>query len=117
MDPISILMSALALAGPALKPVAEQAITDGYAGLKALIVRKFGGKDPELAQVLDQTEKRPEVYKPAAEALLKQVGADRDQEIVDTATELLKRAEAAQPGVSGGLVGQINAQGGDRKSV
>ena len=112
MDPISILLSALSLAGTALKPITDQAIKDGYVGLKELIIRKFGGKEPELTHVLDQNEKRPDVYKPAAEATLKQVGADQDQEILDKATELLKRAEAAQPGVTGGLVGQINAAGG-----
>jgi hypothetical protein len=112
MDPLTILLSALSVASAALGPVADQAIKDGYAGLKELIIRKFGGKKPELAQVLDQHEKRPDVYNPAAEAALKQVGADQDQEILDKATELLKRAEAAQPGVTGGLVGQINAAGG-----
>ena len=112
MDPLTVILSALSLAGTVLKPVADQAIKDGYVGLKELIIRKFGGKEPELTQVLDQNEKRPDVYKPAAEAALKQVGADQDQEILDKATDLLKRAEAAQPGVTGGLVGQINAAGG-----
>jgi hypothetical protein len=112
MDPLTIVLSALSLAGTALKPVADQAIKDGYVGLKALIIRKFGGKEPELKQVLDRHETRPEVYKPAAEAALKQVGADQDQEVLDKATELLKRAEAVQPGVTEGLVGQINAAGG-----
>jgi hypothetical protein len=112
MDPIAVLMSALSLAGTALKPIADQAIRDGYAGLKALIIRRFGGLEPELAEVLDKHERRPDVYVPALEATLKQVGADQDQQILDEATELVKRAEAAQPGVTGGLVGQINAAGG-----
>jgi hypothetical protein len=112
VDPVSVLLSALALAGTALKPVADEAVKDGYAGLKAVILRKFGGKEPELAQVLEQHEKRPELYKPTAEAVLRQVGAADDQELVDKATALLEAAEAAQPGVTQGLVGQINAAGG-----
>jgi hypothetical protein len=112
MDPLTVLLSALSLAGTALKPVADQAIKDGYFALKGLIIRKFGSKEPELTQVLDKNEKRPDVYKPAVKATLKQVGADQDQEILDKATELLKRAEATRPGITGGLVGQINAAGG-----
>ena len=112
MDPLTVILSALALAGTALKPVVDQAIKDGYAGLKELIIRKFGGKEPQLAQVLEQHSARPDLYKPATEAVLRGVGADQDQELVDRATELLKQAEASQPGVSGGLVGQINAAGG-----
>ena len=42
MDPMSVLLSALALAGPALKPLADQAVKDAYAGLKSLLVRRFG---------------------------------------------------------------------------
>jgi hypothetical protein len=112
MDPLTVIISALSLAGTALQPITDQAIKDGYAGLKALLIRKFGGAEPELAPVLDQHERRPDVYTPAAENLLRAVGADRDQEVVDAATALLKHAEQTQPGISGGLVGQINAQGG-----
>jgi hypothetical protein len=112
MDPVTVVISALSLAGTALKPVADQAIKDGYAGLKALILRKFGGKEPELAQVIEQHEKRPELYAPTAEKALRNAGAGEDQELVDKATELLKSAEAAQPGITQGLVGQINAAGG-----
>jgi hypothetical protein len=43
MDPITNVLSALSSAG---KPVADHVITDGYAGLKALIVRRFGSSHP-----------------------------------------------------------------------
>src|ERR1700752_5081277 len=112
MDPLTLLLSALSLAGTALKPVADQAIKDGYVGLKEFLIRKFGDKEPERTEVLDKNEKRPDLYKTTAEAVLKQVGADQDQEILDKATELLKLAEGSQPGITGGLVGQINAAGG-----
>jgi len=112
MDPITVLLSALSLAGTALKPLVDEAVKDGYNGLKELIIRKFAGKEPQLPQVLEQHEKHPELYKPTVETVLRQVEADQDQELMDKATDLLKRAEAAHPGVTGGLVGQINAAGG-----
>jgi hypothetical protein len=109
MDPITIVLSALSIAGGA---VGDQVIKDGYAAFKALIVRKFSASQPKIAERIDDYAADADTWeKPMANAL-RSAGADRDQEIIDMATELLKQAEAKSPGVSGGLVGQINAQGG-----
>lgn len=109
MDPISVILSALATAGG---NVAGQAVSDAYAGLKRLILTRFGAADPQLEQRLDQYVADQETNeRPAADAL-QEVGADRDQEVVDLAVEVMRQAEAAQPGISGGVVGKIDAAGG-----
>jgi hypothetical protein len=42
MDPITIIVTALAAGAAAgLKPTAEQAIKDAYAGIKVLMLRKY----------------------------------------------------------------------------
>jgi hypothetical protein len=112
MDPMAVLLSALAVVGTATQPLADRAIADGYAGLKALIISKFGAKDPNLETTLTQYAQKPEVWKAPAKDTLETTGVAQDQDVIDRATELLKTAEASQPGVTGGLVGQINAQGG-----
>jgi hypothetical protein len=112
MDPSTVLLSALSLASTALSPVADQAVKDGYVGLKALILRKLRANAPEFEATLAKYEEKREVWKEPVKEALREAGVDQDQEVVDQATELLKRAEAARPGATGGLVGQINAQGG-----
>src|SRR5215213_498063 len=102
MDPTTVLLSALSLAGTAAQPIADKVIADGYAGLKALIVARFGAKDPSLETTLTQYAQKPEVWKEPAKDTLETTGAPRDQEVIDRATELLSRAEASQPGVTGG---------------
>jgi hypothetical protein len=112
MDPNAVLLSALSIAGTALGSVADEAIQDGYRGLRALLLRKFGANSPRLEEKLDEYIEDPETYDKPTAKLLSQVGADRDQEVLDLATDLLRRSEQAQPGISGGLVGQIDARGG-----
>jgi hypothetical protein len=112
MDPMSVLLPALSLAGSALNPIADEAIRDGYRGLRALLIRKFGDSHPRLEEKLDEYADDPETYAKPTAKLLSQIGADQDQEVVDCATDLLRAGEKVQPGVSGGLVGQIDARGG-----
>ena len=109
---MTVLLAALSLAGAALQPVSDQAVKDGYAGLKALIVRKFGATHAGLEPVLAEYAQDPETYEKPATRLLREAGVDRDQEVLDRAAELLETAEGAQPGITGGLVGQLDAQGG-----
>jgi hypothetical protein len=104
MDPVTVILSALAVAGA---KVGDQVIKDGYAALKALIVRKFGPSEPKLEERIDDYVADQETFeKPAAKAL-RDSGAVEDQDIVDHAAALLRAAEAAQPGVTTGLVNQI----------
>ena len=91
MEPISLIIAALvAGAAAAAKDTAGTAVKDAYEGLKTLIKRKFEG-DP-LGKGLVDAE--PEKIKKGEELLkdsIKNAGADKDEEIVKAAQELLKQ--------------------------
>lgn len=116
MDPVTLILSALA-AGAA--KAAGDAAPDAYKALKELIKRKFASK-PQAEMILEEHEKDPETYEAPLKKKLVEADADKDEEIIKKAQELLKLAnpqEAAQGKYNikaeqiKGIVGDIS--GGD----
>jgi hypothetical protein len=92
MDPVTILMSALTAVD----------------GLKALIVRKFGGSNPKLAERIDDYVQDTETFAKPAEKALRESGAALDNEVIARLMELVKQANSFKA-VPAGLIGQLNA--------
>ena len=95
MDPLTVIISALtAGAAAAAKDVVAQVIKDGYAGLKALVVRRFGQKG-DVEAALEGVEKKPDSQ--ARQGVLKEelekAGAAQDAEVVRQAQALLALLE------------------------
>lgn len=114
MDPVQVIVVALSLGAEAgVKSTVEAAVKQAYAGLKALVLRKFG-KQGDTAKALEMVAKKPTSLqrRKKLHEELTTVGAGKDQEVIDGATGLLKLLERKSPGVTSGLVGQINAAGG-----
>jgi hypothetical protein len=95
MDPISLIIAALAAGAIAgVKDTAGQAVSDAYAGLKALIRRRFAGnREAEVA--LDQSQRQPEADQPQLAQHLQAAGAAGDEELIRAAQEVLKQADPA----------------------
>ena len=91
MEPVSMIVAAVvAGAVTATKDVAAQAVRDGYAGLKALIVRKFG-EDSDVVDAVNGVEKKPD-SKGRQETLkeeLEAAQAGQDPEVVGQAQAVL----------------------------
>ena len=94
MEPISAIVTALALgAAGALKDVAGQGIKDAYAGLKALIQRKY-------AQVpLAQLEAKPDskARRDVVEEELTAAGAVHDEELLQQVKAMLDAVQQQAP--------------------
>lgn len=86
MDPIGIIVSALASGAAAgLKPTAENAIKDAYAGLKGMIQRKYGRIDLQPIENKPESQsKRESIAEDLSDA-----GAGGDQELLDLAKVLI----------------------------
>jgi len=119
MDPITLIVTALA-AGAALgiKDTASAAVTDSYAGLKALVQRRLSGR-PDAELMLARHEQAPETWRAPLMAELTEVGADCDRDLIAAAQALLNMIGAAGGGkyivdvrgAQGVQVGDRNRQG------
>ena len=96
MEPMSLIMAALTVGA---EKAAEAIVPDAYKSLKSLIIRKFAG-EPKAEMVLSEHEQDPETYQAPLKKKLAEAGADKDEEIIKKAQELLKqlKPEAAANG-------------------
>jgi len=101
MDPIGIIVSALASGAAAgIKPTAENAIKDAYAGLKGMIQRKYRRIDLQpLENKPESQSKRESIAEDLTDA-----GAVGDQELLDLAKVLID-AVAVHDKVAATVVG------------
>jgi len=90
MDPITGAIVA------ALGTLAEPAVKDAYAGLKALIVRKFG-REAEVTKAVETLEAKPDSpgRRAALEEEIAAAAAAKDQELLGLARVLAERAQAS----------------------
>ena len=112
MDPVTLIITALtAGAAAGSQSVVTDAIKDAYAGLKALIKRKFSGKS-SAEVVLVEHESDPETWQAPLKKIVIQEHLDQDTEILQAAQALLDQIQA-QPGgkhYTQSIVGNYNAQ-------
>ena len=100
MDPITIIVTALALGAAAgLKPTAEQAVKDTYAGIKKLIQDKYQHINLALLEGDPASEARQGVVK---EDLAK-AKADQDEDVLRQAQALLDAIQKHAPEAAGAV--------------
>lgn len=91
MEPMSIIVGALVAGATAAgKGVASQVVKDLYAGLKGLVVRKFGSKT-EVESALKLLEKKPDAgdRRETLRVELEEADAARDSEVLALARSLM----------------------------
>ena len=96
MDALSLIVTAVATgAALGLKPTAEQAVKDGYAALKRLLIDRYGDQG-DVTDAVENVEAKPdsEGRQVVLEEELESTDAPGDKELLRQAQDLLK---AAQP--------------------
>jgi hypothetical protein len=96
MDPITLIVTALA-AGAALgaQDTVSAMVKDAYAGLKALVKRRLGGR-PGAELVLARHEQAPETWQAPLMTELAETGADGDRDLIAAAQALLDLVGGAE---------------------
>ena len=111
MDPLTIIVSAVvAGAAAAATDVVSDAIKDGYAGLKALIQRKYQDKE-DVRDALEGVEKKPESggRQQTLKEELEAVEVHQDSEVLEEAQKLLDLLK--EHGVETGITYQAEVHG------
>jgi hypothetical protein len=95
MDPITLIVTALAAgAASGVSGAVSSAVKDAYAGLKALVVKRLGGR-PDAELVLSRHEEAPEIWRAPLMAELADAAADRDLDLLGAARALLSLVDEA----------------------
>ncbi|WP_162958818.1 hypothetical protein [Nocardia yunnanensis] len=95
MDSVSLIVAALA-AG-ALKGAGETAstaIADAYRGLKGVLTRRFAG-NPRAELVVAEHANDPQTWEAPMAAVVRDCGADRDDDVLAAARKLLELTDPA----------------------
>jgi len=112
MDPVSLVLAALATGvTAAAQDTASQAVKDAYAGLKALVKKRFE-KKPQAEMALAEYEKDKDTWEKPLQKSLVETGADQDEAIVRQAQQVLKLVNPQQASQS-----KYNVQIGDGKGI
>ena len=112
MDPVSVVLAALAAgATAAAQDTASQAVKDAYAGLKALVKKRFNQK-PQAEMALAEYEKDPDTWEKPLQKSLVETGADQDEALVRQAQQVLKLVNPQQASQ-----GKYNVQIGEGQGI
>src|SRR5258708_30059339 len=110
MDPVSMVLAALAAgATAAVQDTAWQAVKDAYAGLKALVKKRFE-KKPQAEMALAEYEKDTDTWHKPPQKSLVETGPDQDEAILRQAQQVLKLVNPPQASQ-----GKYNPQLGEDK--
>lgn len=107
MEPITIIVTAIALGASAgLKPVAEQAVKDAYAGLKSVIQSKYS--QTRMGVELIEKDPTSETYKSAATEIIEGTKADKDEEVLIKAQTVLDTVQNQAPEIAAAIGVDLN---------
>lgn len=100
MSGVELVLAAMAAGATAgvttgITDATSLAIRNGYDGLRDLLLRRLTGRGREALQALEAEESTPGAWQVRLTEDLVRSGADRDEEILSAARELLARVEAS----------------------
>jgi hypothetical protein len=87
VEPISVIVSALAAAVPVV--ARSEAVRDAYSSLRSVLARKLAGR-PSAQAVLEKHAEQPNQWSGALEAELASINVGADRSVVQTAQHLIE---------------------------